>query len=343
MRPALLLRTVLTAIVSLLVLGMTTAAFPTSAGAAPADAGEREGSIGIRLLDVPVKLKDDPRAQLYIVDNLPPGRTIKRRVQVTNKTNMRTKLSMYAGPAQVVDGNFTPGEPGTKNMLTSWISLDKTELDLKPGEKAKVTATIAVPKDAPEMEQYGVIWASTAPAAPTAGGIAMASRVGVRVYLSVGPGNGPPADFSIGSLTGGRSADGSAIVTAAVTNTGKRAVDVTGDLDLTDGPGGLSAKTVGAQGATISPGQSADVVFTVPDSAALPDGPWQAKVKLESGVHTHEAAGPVTFTASTEVRSTSSSSNTALIWTIVGVLLAIAAAVTAWLWRRKRSAADGGR
>src|SRR5688572_30162225 len=47
--------------------------------AAPVGA-EATGSIGIRLVDAPVTARDDPRAQIYIVDHLAPGTVITRRI-----------------------------------------------------------------------------------------------------------------------------------------------------------------------------------------------------------------------------------------------------------------------
>ena len=52
--------------------------------------------------------------------------------------------------------------------------------------------TIAVPRDAAPGERYGVVWAEVRAAAPAAGGITQVSRVGIRIYLSVGPGGRPP-------------------------------------------------------------------------------------------------------------------------------------------------------
>ncbi|GAA2365989.1 MULTISPECIES: hypothetical protein [Gordonia] len=344
MRPTSSLRALLATLTAALLTGVVLLTGPAVAGAAPgsstapADRGTPDGSIGIRLLDVPAKSKDDPRAQLYIIDNLNPGTTITRHVQVTNGTDTAMKIAVYPGPAGIVDGSFVPGEPGTKNLLTSWTSVDKPNLNLAPGQKARVAVTIAVPKDAPEMEQYGVIWASTVPNQNKETGIGLASRVGVRMYLSTGPGNGPPSDFAIEKLEGRRGADNGAEVTAHVTNTGGRAVDVTGTLKLSEGPGGLSAKAVSSKGMTIAPGESADVVFAVPNSAQLPDGPWKAEVQLESGVHTHDSTASITFDQSDQ---TEGSSNTALIVTIVVIAAAALAGIAAWLLRRRRGSSSG--
>lgn len=339
MRYTALLRSVLVFLSALLLAG---AAAPL-AHAAPDDTvdGTPRGSIGIRLLDVPEKLKDDPRAQLYIVDNLPPGSTTTRHVLVTNNTGERAKIKVYAGPAKITDGAFTPAEPGKKNLLTSWTTVDKPELDLADGAQAKVAVKITVPKDAPEVEQYGVIWAShlsTLKDKPEQEGanVATESRVGVRMYVTAGEGNGPPADFTIDGLTARREADGSATVVARVTNTGGRAVDLSGTLNLSDGPAGTTAGPIDARGVTVPPGEQGEVPFPVPNSTALPDGPWKAEANLASGVHEHDITETITFKAGAASRG----SRQWIAWLVVAVLAA--AALVAALAARKRKADRDG-
>src|SRR5437762_204087 len=75
----------------------------------------------------------------------------------------------------------------------------------------------------------------------TGGGITQVSRVGIRLYISVGAGGPPAAAFTIDTLTAQRSADGAPTVVAAVQNTGGRALDMNGSMELRNGPGGLSA------------------------------------------------------------------------------------------------------
>lgn len=307
---------------------------PASALAAP-DQATPDGSIGVRLLDAPVALKDDPRALRYIVDNLPPGTTVTRHVMVSNDTGAPAQIDVYAGAARVADGTFALGEPGETNALSSWISVDRPTVDLADGEQAEVAVTIAVPQDAPEVEQYAVIWASHK--APASNGITNESRVGVRVYLSVGPGNGPPADFTISSLTPRRTADGLASVVASVTNTGGRAVDLAGTLNLSGGPGGLSAGPIDSAVATIAPGEDGEVVIAVPDSVALPAGPWKADVELESGIIKHDTSATLTFPDKGDGESAGASDSTSwpLIAGIVVAVLAVAG-VGGYLVVRKR-------
>ena len=75
---------------------------------------------------------------------------------------------------------------------------------------------------------------ATTPA--TGDGITQVNRVGIRLYLSIGPGGPPAANFTIGSVTAKRTRDGHPMVLATVHNTGGRALDMNGTLRLREGP-----------------------------------------------------------------------------------------------------------
>ena len=259
-----------------------------------ATATQAEGTVGIRLVDAPSSRADDPRARLYVVDHLAPGTTINRRIEVDNGTNERQFIELYAASASVENAEFRFGEGRAANELTSWTRIVPTDMTLEPGEAATATVTIAVPSAASEGERYGVVWAELR-AVPTAQeGIGAVNRVGVRMYLSVGAGGEPPTDFEITDIEGRRDGNRNPTVAAIVRNIGGRAVDLNGELNLTDGPGGLSAGPVGAEGGTtITPGQSGPVLFVL--DPALPAGPWQAKVTMRSGATIRDATGTVTF------------------------------------------------
>ena len=124
-----------------------------------------------------------------------------------------------------------------------------------------------------------------------------ANRVGIRIYLSVGPGNGKPADFTITSVSAGRGPGGTQELSAVVTNTGGRALDITGELTLTTGPGGLSAGPFSLPGSTtIAAGDAGVVVFG--PLGELPDRSWTAQLKLRSGLLERRADATVTLPGS---------------------------------------------
>ncbi len=267
------------------------------APAAPAQdrAGVRaaaDGSIEIQLLEAPESRRGDPRALAYVVDHLHPGDTIERRFAVTNHTDTRQRVQLYAGPAEIRDGQFVGGDPGTANELTSWISTSLPFAGLAPGESTEQTLRIEVPPDASRGERYAVLWASVR--SHDAGDVQMVNRVGIRIYLDVGRGGEPPSDFTIDAITPGRDDTGRPTLTAAVTNTGERALDVRGQARLRRGPGGLNAGPFDvAGGATLAPGDHGSVGLVLDRS--LPAGPWRAKFVLRSGQVVHRSSATVTF------------------------------------------------
>jgi hypothetical protein len=253
--------------------------------------------VGIRLVDVPEASLDDPRARTYIVDNVAPGTTFERRVEVTNEGGSAQTVTMYASSARIVDGAFSGDAEGSVNELSTWTGVSSDTLELAAGESADVVVTVAVPEDAPEGEQYAAVWAQITTPAQDGSLLALATRAGVRLYVSVGAGNGPPSDFSVGTVTASRSDDGAPRLTAEVSNTGGRAVDVTGTLSLSDGPGSMSAGPFGTGTAlTLAPGETGEVSIAL--DPAIVAGPWTATVVLTSGLLSRTATAEVTFPSS---------------------------------------------
>lgn len=295
------------------------ATLPASAQPAEAEAG----MLGIRLLEAPVNRADDPRARIYIVDHLAPGATIERRVEVSSTIGAPATVAVYAGAATIEDGVFTGTERGVGNELTEWTSVDTREVVLSQGEAREVNLTIRVPVDAAPGEHYGAIWAETA--VNGAAGLAAATRVGIRMYLSVGPGGEPPSSMQIRSLTAGRDPAGVPQVSAEVINDGGRALDVTGTLTLTEGPGGLAGGPFSTTSpTTLQPGQRGRVVVLL--DSDLPAGPWKAHLDLSSGRTRAQASATVTFpaAAATDARPVAPDPVPDLLWLvlpIVGALL----------------------
>lgn len=313
--------------------------------AVPSWAQEPE-TVGIRIVDVPASRTDDPRARQYIVDHVEPGTTISRRVEVSNDTAESQEVQLYAGAASIADGTMQFADGRTPSELTTWTTVDPPVVSLATGEKALATVIIAVPADASPGERYGVVWAELAPAVPPGGGVTAINRVGVRIYLSVGPGGEPASDFAITDFEAQRTADGRPVVAATVRNTGGRALDLSGELRLTDGPGGLSAGPFSAElGTTLGPGQAAPVLVEL--DPAIPKGPWDAHIVLRSGTTEREATGTITFpeTAATSagpVDAEPVSTGPAPLLLALGAA-AVVAAITALLllFRRRRREAEG--
>ncbi|MFC4586398.1 peptidase [Sphaerisporangium corydalis] len=278
-----------------LVLGLLAAGALAPAAAPPGVTGN---GLGISLADAPVSARADSRAWRYIVDHLAPGTVIRRRVEVSNTTGIPLDISLYPAAGMIRDRAFRFAPGRTSNELSRWTTLSRAALKMAPHTRTMVTATIAVPDDAAPGERYAVIWAEAAKDPPPGGGVRKINRVGVRIYLSVGRGNPPASDFTIDSLTARRMADGRQAVFAGVRNTGGRAVDLSGDLRLSNGPGRLSAGPFDVQtGMTLAPGDAGSVSVNLGEQ--VPDGPWLGRLRLESGLTKRSASATIRFPAAT--------------------------------------------
>jgi hypothetical protein len=265
-------------------------ASPLRSAASVHPASARPGTFGIRLVDAPVSEEPDSRAWRYIVDFLHPGTVIHRRVAVVNNTSRVERVSVYDDAATITGGDFIGGAGHTTSELTTWTSVSHPVLTLAPGASAMDMVTIRVPRDASPGERYAVVWAQETSRVPENEHFAIieVNRVGVRVYLDVGPGGPPPTKFAITSVTGGHSPGGSPEVVARVCDTGARAIDLFGSLKLSDGPGASSAGPFPFQsGLTLAPGQCGQMAQAL--STTTPAGFWHVTVTLRSGDTTEQA------------------------------------------------------
>ncbi|MFT7650445.1 MAG: hypothetical protein ACI8Y4_005216 [Candidatus Poriferisodalaceae bacterium] len=293
------------------------------------------GTIGLRLLDQPSDSAGDPRAQIYIIDHLAPGAEIQRRIEVTT-TNTAAQVHLYAAAATITNGSFL-GEPGdTPNDLSTWTSVTPGDIDMVSDQVATATVTITVPSDAAPGERYGVVWAEVRSPDTSDGEVTQVNRVGIRLYLSIGPGGPPAPDFSITSLAAASSVDGVRTVVASVSNTGGRALDLSGTLDLDSTVGHIRAGPYPADlGATLGVGATELVTITI--DTDLPAGPWNAQITLRSGLVERSAFAELTFPAagtSPAVATTQFSfcGNGPSLVTVLFPVLVVAGMVT---WRRR--------
>lgn len=283
-------------LLALLLLAGTVVPVSTALGAGPASAaGQPSGanSIGIRLIAVPGS-SPDALARSYVVDQLAPGASVTRAVEIDNTTSRTADISVYAAGASIIGGNFSFAAGTTQDELSSWTSLSNDVVRLAPGTEAADTLTIKVPANATSGEHYAVLWAQVSSPPATAGGVEEVNRVGVRMYVSIGPGGAPPSNFAIGSLTAKRSSTGARFVVATVDNTGLSTLDISGHVTLSRGPGGLRAGPFAATLGTVLAPHTSELVTARIDST-LPRGPWRANISLASGRTQRSAVGTITF------------------------------------------------
>ena len=303
----------------------------------PLDRTAGPGGIGLRLLDVPVSERNDPRARLYIIDRLAPGAMDDRRIEVSNTTASAVHVDLFAAAATIEHGSFLGLAGRTSDELSSWVSVLPGASEVPAGGSLTTRVVIDVPPDAASGEHYAVVWAEVRSVPAAGSGVTEVNRVGIRLYVSIGFGAAPASNFDIESLTAERLSDSRPSVVAAVHNTGGRALDIYGSLRLLSGPAGLSAGPFPASlGTTIAIGDTEPVTIVL--SKQLPAGPWDAQLTLLSGQLRRSARATIIFpNAGTSPAALATTSSTQPSWlhpAIVGCVLLVAAALCFLLGRR---------
>ena len=296
---------------------------PASSAFAAAQPTSGANSIGIRLIAL-AGTSPDALARSYVVDQLAPGASVTRTVEIDNTTSATADISVYPASASIVGGNFSFGPGASQDELSSWTTLSTDVVLLAPRTEITDTLTVKVPANASSGQRYAVLWAQVSSPPATAGGVEEVNRVGVRMYVSIGPGGAPPSNFAIGSLTAERSSTGARLVVATVDNTGESTLDISGNLGLARGPGGLRAGPFAATLGTVLAPHTSELVTARVDSA-LPRGPWRADLSLASGRTQRSAVATITFPRNAAAASAGSHTRTLVILlallVIVGLVL----------------------
>ena len=122
----------------LIVLALLTGIMIPASGALAAPSQPTPDSgIGIRIVDVPPdSSRNDPLALSYIVNRLAPGKTIQRRIEVSNSTRSTAAVAVYPAAAGLRQGEFVFGPNHSKNELTGWTSVSRDVVRLQPGTRA---------------------------------------------------------------------------------------------------------------------------------------------------------------------------------------------------------------
>jgi hypothetical protein len=307
----------------------------TAVAAPPSQASPGSGSIGIRLVAVPGASPDGSLASSYIVSRVAPGSSIVHSVEIDNTTRASADVSVYPAAASIVRGSFSFAPGHGANELSRWTSVNHGVLLLAPDSELLDTLRISVPTDSSPGERYAVLWAEVSESPPTAGGVELVNRVGIRIYLSVGPGGAPPSNFTVSALTAKRSSTDAPLVTATVRNTSQTMLDI-GSLMLSRGPGGLGAGPFPVTMPSILPPDDSELV-TVPLNKELPLGPWHASLRLTSGLVHRSATATITFPHNVVAgRGPVGTKFPLLVPVVFGLLLLLAITALALLASRRR-------
>jgi hypothetical protein len=280
-------------LIALTIIGAVVPAAVATA-ATPLRSTRGQGSFGVQLLSTPAETRDDPLARTYIVAGVAPGTRISRVVEVSNATGLTAAIAVYPAAASFHQSSFAFASGRVQDELSRWTAVSRSVLRVPPDSTALDTVTVTVPKQASAGEQYAVVWAQMSAPAPGRGGVTLVNRVGVRMYVSVGHGGPPAASFAVGSLRGQRSPSGEPLVLARIHNSGQRTLVISGDLILSNGPGGLRAGPYPVKlRAALAPGDSEPLTVTL--NKILPLGPWRAEIRLTSGLLQHTAEATIRF------------------------------------------------
>ncbi len=82
---------------------------------------------------MPVSEAGNPRALRYIIDYLPTGTVIHRRILVANDESRTARFTVYADAALITGGEFVGYAGATRNELTNWISVQHPMVTLAAG------------------------------------------------------------------------------------------------------------------------------------------------------------------------------------------------------------------
>jgi hypothetical protein len=288
------------------------------------------GGIGIRILQAPVSLESDPRARVYIIDHLNPGSTIERAIGVSNTTTSLQSVSLYAGGAQVVANDAFL--PGPDNALSSWITVRPSTVDLKPGTSQTAEVTIQVPATAPSLESYAVVWAQVEKPGRV---VNQVNRVGIRVYLDVGPGGDPPTMFTLGPLSVTESHN-RPVISSTVDDTGQRAIDIRGTLAMKSLQGSVTAGPYQLdRNLTIPPHASG--VVTVSIDAQLPAGDWKASLQVTADTVTQTRSAEIALRDGAALKPPASSRPSYMPYLIGGAVALVALGAGGGVIYRRRS------
>lgn len=253
------------ALVTLVVAAATWTA-PTAHAAAGGDFTLRP----LRGADVPA------RERFYIVRTVAPGSRVEDAVVAENLTGEPLELVVEAVDAVITaDGAFAPLAPGRRSAAGGWIDVPVAPLRLAPHASTSVPLTIRVPAGAPAGEHFAAVTVRRPAPTPGSGGLAVAERVAVRVYLTV-PGPAVPSvpDFAIRRFRFVGTGDAPVFV-VEVENLGTTAVEPYGTVAL-DGPRRLRTElpVLG----TVPAGERRTLRFGVP--GPLEPGRYRASVTL---------------------------------------------------------------
>ena len=123
----------------------------------------------------------------WLIHKIQAGEVIHDKVRVLNNDSMAGDYDVYPVDATVdSQGGFAPeSRDAERNTAGKWIVLKTSSVAIAPASETFVDLTISVPEDTKSGEYTGAIMVQKSPKGDLKSGINIATRVGVRVYITV--------------------------------------------------------------------------------------------------------------------------------------------------------------
>lgn len=115
------------------------------------------------------------------------GTVLNGKLTVINDGKTDFKFLVYAGPFSVTSEDYDPSytEVNDRTDAYQWIKFEKTNLNLKSGERVDVPYTMTIPTKASSGGHYAVLFAETQPPAAEGTQVIRKKRVGSLAYITV--------------------------------------------------------------------------------------------------------------------------------------------------------------
>ncbi len=132
---------------------------------------------------------DVPRSDSIFIHTIEAGESKRDAIRVINNTDGRKTLEIYAVDSVVASGGaLSCAQQGDdKEEVGEWIRLSRSEVALGPASSGDVPFTIEVPDQVSPGEHNGCLVVQEKGQEPErkAGGIALTTRTGIRVAITV--------------------------------------------------------------------------------------------------------------------------------------------------------------
>jgi len=114
------------------------------------------------------------------------GEQAQKIINVQNQGSETIKVRAYVMDFFIdKDNNFIFSEPGHESYSASkWLTIDKADLELTPGESQEVEVTISVPTEVEPGGHYAVIFFDTTLSANQEG-VSISTRIPSLFYITI--------------------------------------------------------------------------------------------------------------------------------------------------------------